>query len=48
MIAPRAGWKLSSSKAACLHAGNFMGSGALLAHMNFPAPIEPMLRGHFI
>jgi len=25
-----------------------MGSGALLAHMNFPAPIEPMLRGHFI
>jgi len=25
-----------------------MGSGALLAHMNFPAPIEPVLRGHFI
>jgi len=25
-----------------------MRGGALLAHMNFPAPIEPVLRGHFI
>jgi hypothetical protein len=46
MIAPRENFP--SSAAACFHTGNLMGSGALSDHMNFPAPIEPMLRGHFI